>query len=129
MILKTYARVVTGDTEATLTILRTLTAKDVDLRFTAGEIEIAAVGNFCIIAAPLAQQGALREVVGPVVVDDLRQTRTNLLKHGAVILRDSFDAPTGTVLYARNKDGVIVEWLQFSAEYLEKTMLQPLQDR
>ena len=123
MILKTYARVVTGKIEPTLTTLRALTGKGVDLRFTAGEIEIAAVGNFCVIAAPPAQQGALREVVGPVVVDDLLQTRTDLLKHGAVIVQDCFDAPTGTVLYARNIDGVVVEWLQYSAEYLQKTML------
>lgn len=52
MILKTYARVVTGDMESTLTTLRTLTGKDVDLRFTAGEIEIAALGSFCVIGAP-----------------------------------------------------------------------------
>ena len=123
MILKTYARVVTGDMESTLTTLRALTGKDVDLRFTAGQIEIAAVGNFCIIAAPPEQQGALREVVGPVVVDDLLQTRTDLLQHGAVIVQECFDAPTGTVLYARNIDGVVVEWLQYSAEYLQKTML------
>ena len=123
MILKTYARVVTGDMEATLTALRTLTSKDVDLRFTAGDIEIAAIGNFCIIAAPPEKQGALREVVGPVVVDDLLRTRTDLLEIGASIVQDCFYAPTGTVLYARNNDGVIVEWLQFSAEYMQKTML------
>ena len=50
--LKTYARVVTGDMESTLTILRALTAKEVDLRFAAGEVEIAAIGDFCIVAAP-----------------------------------------------------------------------------
>ncbi len=123
MILKTYARVVTGDMESTLTTLCSLTGRNLDLRFTAGEIEIAAVGDFCIIAAPTEKHGALREVVGPVVVDDLLRTRTDLLKHGAVIVQDSFDAPTGTVLYARNIDGVIVEWLQLSPEYLQKTML------
>lgn len=68
-------------------------------------------------------QGALREVVGPVVVDDLFQTRTDLLKQGAVIVQDCFDAPTGTVLYARNSDGIVVEWLQFSAAYLQQIML------
>ena len=123
MILKTYARVVTGDMESTLTTLRTLTGKEVDLRFAAGELEIAAIGSFCVIAAPPEMQGALREVVGPVVVDDLFQTRTDLLNHGAVIVQDCFDAPTGTVLYARNNDGVVVEWLQYSAKYLQKTML------
>ncbi len=123
MILKTYARVVTGDMELTLTTLRTLTGRDVDLRFTAGELEIAALGSFCVIAAPPKMQGALREIVGPVVVDDLFQTRTDLLNHGAVIVQDCFDAPTGTVLYARNNDGVVVEWLQYSAKYLQKTML------
>lgn len=129
MILKTYARVVTGDIEATLSTLRTLTAKEVDLRFTAGDTEIAAIGGFCVIAAPLEKQRALREVVGPIIVDDLLQTRTDLLKHGAIIVQDTFDAPTGTVLYARNNDGVIVEWLQFSTEYLQKTMLQLPEDR
>ena len=129
MILKIYARVVIGDMESTLATFRMLTAKDVDLRFAAGEIEIAAIGNFCIIAAPLEKQAALRAVVGPVVVDDLIQTRADLLKQGAVIIQDSFDAPTGTVLYACNQDGLTVEWLQFSAEYLQKTMLCPPEDR
>ena len=68
-------------------------------------------------------------MVGPVIVDDLLQTRTDLLKHGAVIVQDSFDAPTGTVLYARNSDGVIVEWLQFSAEYLQMIMPELRKDR
>lgn len=122
MILKTYARVVTGDMEATLADLLALTGKGVDLRFTAGGIEIAALGNFCVIAAPLEKHGALREIVGPVVVDDLDQTRTDLLERGAVLVRDRFDAPTGWVLYARTSDGVVIEWLQFSAEFLQKIM-------
>ena len=118
MILKTYARVVTGDMEATLAALLALTGKGVDLRFTAGEIEIAAVGDFCVIAAPFESHGALREIVGPVIVDGLHRTRTKLLEQGATLVQDRFDVPTGSVLYARNRDGIVVEWLQFSAEFL-----------
>lgn len=123
MILKTYARVVTADMESTLGTLQALTGKSVDLRFTAGETEVAAVGDFCVIAAPPERHGALREIVGPVVVDDLLQTRSELLERGAVLIHDRFDAPTGSVLYARNSDGTVVEWLEFSAEFLHKTRL------
>jgi len=123
LILKTYARVVTGDMEVTLDVLRALTGKELDLRFKVAEVEIAAIGDFCVVAAPTEQHKALREIVGPVIVDDLDQTRACLLGQGAVVVQDRFDAPTGSVLYARNKDGVVVEWLEFSAEYLLKFSL------
>ncbi len=31
--------------------------------------------------------------------------------------------PPGTVLYARNRDGVTVQWLQFFPEFLKRVLL------
>lgn len=52
MILKTYAMLITGGMNLTLFNLQALITKHVDLRFKVQDLEIATVGDFCIIAAP-----------------------------------------------------------------------------
>jgi len=120
MILKTYARVVTENAERTLEPLRSLTGKEPDVRFTVGTTEIIAIADFCIIAAPREQLAALREVVGPVVVDNLKELHSRLIEQGYEIALGPIEAPTGTVLYARNPDGGIMEWLQYTTELTER---------
>ncbi len=120
MILKTYARVVTDNAELTFELLRSLTGKEPDVRFTIGTTEIIAIADFCIIAAPKEALAALREVVGPIVVDNLKELHSRLVEQGFEITLGPIVAPTGTVLYARNPDGIVMEWLQYTNELMER---------
>ena len=120
MILKTYARVVTEDAELTFGPLLSLTGKEPDVRFTVGTTEIIAIADFCVIVAPREQLGALREVVGPIVVDNLQELQSMLIEQGSEITLGPILAPTGTVLYARNPDGIVMEWLQYTNELMAR---------
>ena len=120
MILKTYARVVTRDAEQTLEALEQLTGRTPDVRFVAGAIEVIAIADFCIIGAADADVAKLREVIGPVVVDNLAEVQQSLLRQGAEVTLGPLEAPTGTVLYARNKDGIVMEWLQYTPEITDR---------
>ncbi len=108
--------------ESTMKVLMALTGRQMDVSFCVGDTEIAAIGDFCVIAAPSEKRSALRDIVGPVVVNDLEQTKSELLEAGAEIIHDRIEAPSGSVLYARNSDGVVVEWLQYSPEILRKVV-------
>jgi hypothetical protein len=120
MILKTYARVVTENAERTLEGLRKLTGKEPDVRFSVGTTEIIAIADFCIVAAPKEQLTALREVVGPIIVDNLEELNAKLVEQGSEITLGPAEAPTGTVLYARNRDGIAMEWLQYTTKLTQR---------
>ena len=120
MILKTYARVVTENAERTLEGLRKLTGKEPDVRFAVGTTEIIAIADFCIVAAPNEQLAALREIVGPVIVNNLEELYAKLVEQGSQITLGPIEAPSGTVLYARNSDGIVMEWLQYTPELMER---------
>lgn len=49
-ILKTYARVFINDMDGSLKVLRELVGRDPDLRDPFGELEISAIGDFCVVA-------------------------------------------------------------------------------
>jgi len=116
LILKTYARVVTDKLEETIVHLEALTGSVVELQFTMGQVTIAAIGDFCVIAAPASIHAELRAVVGPIVVDDLSITKDALLRMGGTVTAEPFTAPTGQVMYMRHPDGIAYEYLQYSFE-------------
>jgi hypothetical protein len=119
MILKTYARVVTEHLEESVLFFRGLTGREEDTRFSTDTGAIVAIGDFCIIGTTADAAGALREIVGPIVVDDLEQTKTTLVREGAVITAAPSKAPTGRVMYARSSSGVLTEWLEYTPELLK----------
>ncbi len=122
MILKTYARVVTDNVESTLALLLVLTGKEPDVRFTFGDTEIVAIGDFCIISAPPEKMAALREIAGPVLVDNLEQTQVLLLQQGATITVPPKQAPTGSIMYAQSREGILFEFLQYTTELMRRVV-------
>jgi hypothetical protein len=85
MILKTDARIFTEDIEASLKLFKKLVDKEPDLRFAFRDLEIAAIGDFCIVAGPSASLAPYRSSQEPIVVDNLEETRLLLLTAGATI--------------------------------------------
>ena len=115
-ILKTYARLWTGDLDAALPLLRELTGAEPDLRLAFHAVELAAVGDFLVIAGPPEERAKYAHASATVVVDDLDALRTTLEAAGATLVTATTDGPTGRFLYARHADGAEVEYVEWTAE-------------
>ncbi|MFF3754929.1 VOC family protein [Streptomyces sp. NPDC002018] len=125
MILKTYARVFTHSIDATLTTLRALVGRQEDLRVAFGDLEIAAIGDFCVVAGTDEALARYLGTVGPLIVDDLEAARTTVLRSGAEITVPHFESATGTGFYARHPDGVEFEYVQWYPETARKVFGTP----
>jgi hypothetical protein len=116
MILKTYARLWADDLSMTLPLLERLTGKRPDLRFAFDAIELAAVGDFLVIAGPAEERARYAHATATVIVSDLDQVRVALDEAGAEITTEEATSATGRFLYARHQGGVEVEYVEWKPE-------------
>jgi hypothetical protein len=61
-----------------------------------------------------------RDSKGPFIVDNLDATREELIRLGATITRDQFQAETGSVFFARHPDGTEVEYVQWKPDLVKR---------
>lgn len=115
-ILKTYARLFVTDLEQALPVYEKLVGTAADLRFRFEQADIAAVGDFLVIAGPHDAVSAYRDTIGPVIVDDLDAARQFVTDIGGEITRGPIVSATGRVVYARHPDGTNVEYVQWAAD-------------
>lgn len=116
MILKTYARLWADDLSMTLPLLERLTGMRADLRFAFDEIELAAVGDFLVIAGPAEERARYAHATATVIVSDLDQVRVALDEAGAEITTEETTSATGRFLYARHQGGVEAEYVEWRPE-------------
>jgi hypothetical protein len=118
MILKTYTRVVTSRLDDSLIPLKHLVGREPDLRIPLPDVgvEIVAIGDFFIIAGAAEAIASFRNVLGPVIVDDLEETQALLEQSGAEITAPISKVSTGRLLFSRNPDGVVIEWLEWRSD-------------
>jgi hypothetical protein len=119
-ILKTYARLWADEVDASLALLRELTGAEPDLRFAFGSIELAAIGDFLVIAGPPAERACYAHASATVVVDDLDALTRVLAAAGAEITAPEAAGPTGRFLYARHRGGAEVEYVEWTPELVER---------
>ncbi|WP_067967896.1 VOC family protein [Nocardiopsis trehalosi] len=119
-ILKTYARLWADEVDASLALLRELTGAEPDLRFAFGSIELAAIGDFLVIAGPPAERARYSHASATVVVDDLDALTRVLAAAGAEITAPETAGPTGRFLYARHRGGAEVEYVEWTPELVER---------
>jgi predicted enzyme related to lactoylglutathione lyase len=124
-ILKSYLRVWVPDLDTALPFYETLVGQPADLRFPFEAAELAAVGGLLLIAGPPEVTDGYRDTIGPLIVDDIDETLRLLHKHGAEILGDPVQAPTGTMVYVRHADGTRVEYLQFTPDLIRRIIDDP----
>ncbi|WP_109523119.1 MULTISPECIES: VOC family protein [Nocardia] len=115
-ILKTYARLFVRDLDTTLPTYEKLVGAPADLRFAFEEAELAAVGDFLLIAGPPEATDRYRTTLGPVVVDDLDAVRDFLAATGCTVIGGPLTSATGRFLYARHHDGNEIEYVEWTAE-------------
>lgn len=122
MILKTYARVFTNDLPDSLPLFQQLVGREPDIRFTFGGWEIVAIGDILLIGGTEEALAPIRHSYGPLVVDNLEATQQQLEQAGAVITQAISTTPTGTMLYARHADGIVMEYVQWTPELVKQIL-------
>ena len=120
MILKTYSRIFTSDVEATLAVLRELVGREPEIREPFQDMEILTLGDFCIVAGPAKSMEPFIGAVGPVVVDDIAATKAILEACDAEIISPITQVMTGHNMFAKTRDGVVIEYVQWTADVWEK---------
>ncbi|MDT0222477.1 MULTISPECIES: VOC family protein [unclassified Gordonia (in: high G+C Gram-positive bacteria)] len=124
-VLKTYARIFVADLDESLPLYETIVGASADLRFTFEKAELAAVGNFLLIAGADDDVEAYRSTVGPVIVDDLDALISQVSgEAGAEVIGES-ESTTGRFAYLRHTDGAVLEYVQWSREVAEAVLGTP----
>ncbi|MEE1795710.1 VOC family protein [Streptomyces sp. BE308] len=119
-ILKTYARLWADDMDASLPLLRQLVGGEPDLRFAFGSIELAAIGDFLVIAGPAEERARYAHASATVVVSDLDELSARLATSGGRITTPEVTGPTGRYLYARHAGGAEVEYVEWVPELVSR---------
>ena len=124
-VLKTYARIFVADLDESLPLYETIVGASADLRFTFEKAELAAVGNFLLIAGADDDVEAYRSTVGPVIVDDLDALISQVSgEAGAEVIGES-ESTTGRFAYLRHTDGAVLKYVQWSREVAEAVLGTP----
>ncbi|MBN6039459.1 VOC family protein [Amycolatopsis sp. 195334CR] len=117
---KTYARLWAEDLDEALPLLRELTGAEPDLRLAFHAVELAAIGDFLVIAGPERERAKYAHASATVVVADLDALQRTLAAAGATITTPETAGPTGRFLYARHRDGAEVEYVEWTPELVER---------
>ncbi|MDT0443102.1 VOC family protein [Streptomyces johnsoniae] len=119
-ILRTYARLWTDDLDRALPLLHKLTGTAPDLRLAFGTVELAAIGDFLVIAGPAAERAKYAHASATVVVEDLDEVAATLTSDGADLTTPVTKGPTGRFLYARHADGAEIEYVEWTPELVRR---------
>ena len=115
-VLKTYARVWSDDVESALPLLERLTGEQPHLRLAFESVQLAAIGDFLVIAGPAEERERYTHASATVVVSDLNALLEVLEESGATITAPPATGPTGRFVYARHADGIAVEYVQWTPD-------------
>ncbi|WBO68019.1 VOC family protein [Streptomyces camelliae] len=110
--LATLARLYVADLDEALPALRALTGQDVRTRFFHGEVEVASIGGFLLVAGTEQALAPFRRVQSTVLVDDLDGLRSLLAEHGGEILDGPNKVPTGRNATVRHPGGAVLEYVE-----------------
>ncbi|MFC0435439.1 hypothetical protein [Kutzneria buriramensis] len=115
-ILNAYARVWSDNLDDALPLLQRLAGERPHLRLPFHAIELAAIGDFLVIAGPAEERAKYAHASATVVVDDLDAVHAILTDADATITAPPTPSPTGGFLYAGHADGVEVEYVQWTTD-------------
>ncbi|MFI9272236.1 VOC family protein [Kitasatospora sp. NPDC052896] len=99
-----------------------LVAEPAHLRFEFGEVEVAAVGDFLVIAGSAEAAARLPRASTTVVVSDLAAVQAVLAAHGATLTHGPARSVTGSYLFARHAEGAEVEYVQWKPELVARLL-------
>ncbi|GAA2125564.1 hypothetical protein GCM10009759_77660 [Kitasatospora saccharophila] len=113
--LTTLARLYVDDLDHALPALRELTGQECRNRFPYGDVEVAAIGGFLLVAGTDEALAPYRDVQAAVLVDDLDGLPALLAAHGGEVLSGPNRVPTGRNAIVRHPGGVVFEYIEHTA--------------
>lgn len=103
-------RVVVDDLDNAVSFYEALTG-DVGERFTYGEVSLARVGGFLLLAGAPAALVALTWVNATILVDDVNEVAEVVRQFGGEVVSGPHDVASGRNLVARHPDGSMFEYI------------------
>jgi hypothetical protein len=103
------ARVVVDDLDAAIPLYQRLSEASEVQRFAFGDVELASVGPFLLLAGNTA---AFSNRVATLLVKDLGPVVEAIRAAGGELLDGPAPGPNGDRLIARNPDGAVFEYIQ-----------------
>jgi len=79
-------------------------------------LELAVVGSFLLISGTDEHLEPFKETTVTCLVDSLDDFKVFLLKEGVTILAEPKMVPTGRNMRARHRDGLVVEYVEYTTE-------------
>ncbi|MEU0507873.1 MULTISPECIES: glyoxalase/bleomycin resistance/dioxygenase family protein [unclassified Amycolatopsis] len=104
-------RVEVDDLDSALGIYRALAGTDDVTRFRSGDIDLAWVGRFLLLAGPTAELARVRRTA-TLLVEDIDAARTLVAGSGGEILEIPSPGPNGARMIARHADGAVFEYIE-----------------
>ncbi|MFF4340813.1 VOC family protein [Kitasatospora sp. NPDC001540] len=114
-VLTTLARLYVDDLDRALPALRELTGQEVGRRFAFGDVEVAGIGGFLLVAGTEEALAPYRDVQATVLVDDLDGLQALLDARGGEVLSGPNRVPTGRNAVVRHPGGVVLEYVEHTA--------------
>jgi predicted enzyme related to lactoylglutathione lyase len=103
-------RIVVDDLGASVPFYEAITG-EAAVRFSYGDVELARLGGFLLLAGPPAAIVALTRVSATILVDDVPAVAALVQEHGGEILSGPHDGTSGRNLVARHPDGAVFEYV------------------
>lgn len=124
-ILKTYARLWVDDLDRALPLIQRLSgAAEPDLRLGFHAVELAAIGDFLVVAGTAEARAAYAHASATVIVTDLDAVEATLQAAGATLTTPKAPSPTGRYLYARHADGAEIEYVEWTPDLVQRVILR-----
>ncbi|MFG2289418.1 hypothetical protein ACGFOU_25530 [Streptomyces sp. NPDC048595] len=114
-VLATFARVYVDDLDVALPTFVELTGEQPRLRFAYGDLDLAAVGGYLLLAGSAEALAPYSGTHATTIVESLDQVLRITEQHGGEILDGPNEVPTGRNVTVRHPGGATVEYVQFHA--------------
>ena len=125
MILKTYSRVFTNDADKALETFRAVHGTEPHLRFRFIDLDLICIGDILIVGGSDEALAPVLGSHGPLIVEDLDETKAIVERQGARITKSTHATPTGRAFFARHPDGTEVEYVEWKPELVERFIRGP----
>ena len=111
---KIFSRIYVNDIDSAILFYENLLNTKASLRFTYKEkhLELASVDSILIIAGNDKYLLPFRDTKLTILVDSVSDFKDELLKKGAIVIRDIKKVPTGKNLTVKHPDGTVVEYVE-----------------
>lgn len=115
-VFKTYSRMYVNDIDASISFYERLLGESCSQRFKYAEmdLELANIGPVIIIAGSDDALKEYRATNATFIVDSVQEVKDFIVQDGGAVVRDIRAVPTGFNVTMKNRDGSVIEFVQFA---------------